>query len=128
MLGLLFMGSVACSSSDEPKGLAEGEACYIKDSSLDCHDGAMLCYAAGTQSPCAGHGLCVGDGSGMICARRCTRDADCSTTSATAVCIQGCPTNYIDGHCVEPAARDELLSTTCTTWTSDTSGTAGVSG
>jgi hypothetical protein len=126
IVGLLATALVACSSGSDEKGLAEGEACYMKDTSLTCHDAAIVCYAAGTQSPCVGRGLCVGDGSGMVCARRCTQDADCSTTSATAVCIQGCPTQYINGHCVEPEQRDELLSTTCTTWESDTAGSSGV--
>ncbi len=127
MVGALIAGLGACSSSDGgTAGLAEGVACYMRDTSLSCHAGATLCYAVGTSSPCAQGGLCIGDGTGMVCAHRCNKDTDCAIASATAVCMQGCKGDMINGYCVEPAARDELLSTTCSTWSPGITGSDGV--
>lgn len=127
----LIVGLSACSSGgsdDGSSGLAEGEACYMLDTSLECDAGANLCYAVVTSSPCSGGGLCIGQDASMVCAQSCSSDTDCATVSATAVCMQGCAAEIINGFCVEPAARDDLLSMTCSTWSPGSTGSTGVSG
>jgi hypothetical protein len=120
----LLAGLSGCGDSG-PSGPGPGEPCHMQHTSIDCPADASLCYAGGRESSCGGGALCAGDGSGMTCAFRCQQDAECTAVSATAVCMQGCNAKILNGYCVEPDVRDDLLSMSCSTGSSSTAGTAG---
>jgi hypothetical protein len=88
-------------------GDAPGEPCAIDD---PCPDDAWMCYAVGLLSSCRDGGLCAGVASGLTCATPCDTDADCAQTDPTFVCFVGCEEPLFNGNCIDPAARDELLT------------------
>jgi len=94
-----------------------------------CQASSTLCFAVGVDSSCEGGGLCSGDANGMTCAFSCRTDADCADQSATAVCFFDCLEPLFDGHCVEPAVGDALISFPfCDTASEPRSGVSGSSG
>ena len=105
---------VACDGSTQ-SGPGPGEPCQFVHTSLVCNAGASLCCAAGRDSSCGGGALCIGDGNGMTCAYTCKQTSDCTAISTTATCMQECTKGIINGFCVEPSARTDLLLTTCST-------------
>ncbi len=120
----LLAGLAACGDSGQ-SGPGPGEPCQMQHTSIGCPADASLCYAGGRDSSCGDRALCVGDGSGMICAFPCKQDADCAQVSPTAVCMKDCNATILNDYCVEPDVRDELLSMSCSTGSASTIGASG---
>jgi hypothetical protein len=136
-LSALMAGFAACGDSggdqpdsgspDKAKNEAAGQPCTMVETAFKCTETAVGCYGAGPQSSsCPGGVLCAGDGKGMTCAYSCAEDADCAIAGAGLVCMQGCKARVVNGYCVRPELRDQLLDTVCPTSSLGTTSVAGV--
>jgi hypothetical protein len=99
--------AAACGGHDGDGGVAGGEAC---ESDSPCTERDSMCFAVGISSTCDRGALCVGTSGKLACSYECASDADCAEHAPSSVCLAACVESLLNGFCVEPSVRDELLS------------------